>query len=60
MPNGEIQPGDVVQLKSGGPNMTVTYVDSADEYGPAQARCAWFDQKKECSGSFPLHALNKS
>jgi uncharacterized protein YodC (DUF2158 family) len=55
----EIKPGDVVRLKSGGPLMTVSHIDPPDEYGPAQARCSWFDDKKECSGIFPMHALNK-
>jgi uncharacterized protein YodC (DUF2158 family) len=34
----EISVGDVVQLKSGGPKMTV---EVCDKYGPAT--CAWFD-----------------
>jgi uncharacterized protein YodC (DUF2158 family) len=60
MADVEIKPGDVVQLKSGSPLMTVSYIEAADEYGPAQARCAWFDAKKECSGTFPVHSLVKS
>jgi uncharacterized protein YodC (DUF2158 family) len=47
-----IKPGDVVQLKSGGPLMTVEKIvgDSA--------KCDWFDEKhKQCGGIFPLHSL---
>lgn len=35
-----MQPGDVVQLKSGGPQMTV---ESVEEKGVI---CTWFDAKK--------------
>lgn len=36
-----IKPGDVVQLKSGGPEMTVSYLDDNEAY------CEWFDSKEE-------------
>jgi uncharacterized protein YodC (DUF2158 family) len=56
----EIKPGDVVQLKSGGPLMTVNSVEA--EYGgtTVKAWCTWFDGKKECNGAYPLHSLNKA
>lgn len=37
--------GDTVQLKSGGPIMTVTEV--GDEYGVTKVFCSWFDDKKK-------------
>ncbi|HFQ4989878.1 TPA: YodC family protein [Vibrio vulnificus] len=41
--------GDIVVLKSGGPVMTVTGRDFADEL-----ICTWFDSKQELkSGTFP-------
>lgn len=48
--------GDVVQLKSGGPAMTVTY------YGPGFSRdtivtCQWFVNNEQKSGDFPPEAL---
>lgn len=52
----EIKAGDVVQLKSGGPLMTVNTV--GDNYGTKTAWCAWFDGKKEMKGTFPLTSLN--
>jgi uncharacterized protein YodC (DUF2158 family) len=53
----EIKAGDVVSLKSGGPDMTVTSV--GDNYGTQSAWCAWFVGAKEASGVFPLVALQK-
>ena len=40
----EIKPGSVVQLKSGGPKMTVSQV--ADYMGTQSAWCEWFVQDK--------------
>jgi uncharacterized protein YodC (DUF2158 family) len=48
--------GDVVQLKSGGPFMTV--VDpGTNEGGKVVVRCAWFDERKPCSNVFPADML---
>ena len=38
----QIKPGDVVQLKSGGPRMTVAVVETAPT-GRLQYICEWFD-----------------
>lgn len=61
MPNQEFKEGDVVQLKSGGPKMTIEkypcyeqglkYDDRAD--------CTWFDGSKPYSQRFPLITLKK-
>lgn len=55
MENEAIQVGDVVQLKSGGPQMTV------DEVSGEQAGCTYFDEKKQMvTGAYvPLVALVK-
>ncbi len=37
--------GDIVQLKSGGPNMTVDWV--SNEEGVETASCSWFDEKNK-------------
>lgn len=54
------KPGDVVQLKSGGPKMTVVDI-AADQYSPSdkpQVWCTWFDDKKKReSDSFPPESL---
>ena len=54
-----IKPGSVVQLKSGGPTMTVNWV--GDSLGTLSAYCDWFIQdkapwKKE-SALFPVTSL---
>ncbi len=49
----ELKVGDVVQLKSGGPRMTVVCTKS----NPAGASCTWFDQAEAKSSRFPLGTL---
>lgn len=46
--------GDIVQLKSGGPKMTVTtvYDDVSETIGTS-----WFAGSKKEKGTFPLQAL---
>lgn len=45
--------GDLVQLKSGGPAMTVAGIDSQS------VDCTWFDGPKLTSGSFIAGTLKK-
>lgn len=58
----EIKVGDIVWLKSGGPQMTV---DEIGHYeftggGPLSAKCSWFDSKNERKKDvFPLTSLTK-
>lgn len=49
------KPGDVVQLKSGGPLMTIENVGNYG--GVAKAHCQWFDGPKSCADTFPLSSL---
>ena len=52
------EPGDVVRLKSGGPNMTIDSIETFD--GRPQATCVWFDDKNERqTGVFDLVTLDK-
>ncbi|MGD0669325.1 MAG: DUF2158 domain-containing protein [Bryobacteraceae bacterium] len=51
----EFRVGNVVQLKSGGPKMTITYV--GDQYGTPVVSCSWFDGTTEKTGRFPPGAL---
>lgn len=59
-PDG-LKAGDVVQLKSGGPKMTVAWAE--DDFGTFKVNCDWFVQdkapwKKE-NASFPATSLKK-
>ena len=47
--------GDVVQLKSGGPKMTVDGVTG--QAGQLQAKCSWFNGAIRMSDLFELHSL---
>ena len=47
--------GDVVQLKSGGPKMTVDRLLEQD--GEAQVKCSWFNGAIRMSDLFELHSL---
>jgi uncharacterized protein YodC (DUF2158 family) len=54
MASDSIQPGDRVQLKSGGPVMTVDQPDEGKWW------CVWFDTKGEQKGgTFGSHMLTK-
>jgi uncharacterized protein YodC (DUF2158 family) len=50
--------GDVVELKSGGPPMTIEVID---DYGAGhnQAMCVWFEGAKRESAIFELATLRK-
>lgn len=39
-----VTPGTIVKLKSGGPRMTVAWIEEGDAY------CEWFDSKGEPRG----------
>lgn len=55
----QFKKGDVVQLKSGGPCMTIQDIDdySQDESGELSASCVWFDGGKPVDRVFPLDTL---
>ncbi len=56
MSNDIIQPGDVVRLKSGGPDMTVKEIYAEDQ----EAVCIWFENKtKRMEENFPLVTISK-
>ena len=46
--------GDIVQLKSGGPKMTIREYTSTDEN---YVSCQWFAGNKLESGAFPTESL---
>jgi len=56
----ELTVGDVVQLKSGGPRMTI---EGIGKFGAGsthdKAKCVWFDGKRRMEDFFELPALSK-
>jgi uncharacterized protein YodC (DUF2158 family) len=55
--SSEIKAGDTVQLKSGGPKMTVESVFN-DAHGKRCVRCVWFDDNRLTRTVFQIEALN--
>ena len=51
---GDFKPGDVVQLRSGGPAMTVSQKVAADT-----VRCLWFDGATPKDEVFPTVTLQR-
>lgn len=49
--------GAVVELRSGGPEMTIEKIET--HYGSPElyARCQWFDKMRLRQGTFAVHAL---
>jgi uncharacterized protein YodC (DUF2158 family) len=56
MADHDFIPGDLVQLKSGGPDMT--YI--ADAISPDMGRCEWFKDGKRETRDFVYTSLKKS
>jgi uncharacterized protein YodC (DUF2158 family) len=52
MAEQKFKPGDVVELKSGGPAMTVA---GEEEFG--ELMCTWFDGKKKMDATFEPEQL---
>lgn len=48
-----ISVGDVVHLKSGGPDMTVESIEGGE------ADCVWFDGAKQIRSTFEVSSLTK-
>jgi uncharacterized protein YodC (DUF2158 family) len=60
--DGEIKPGSIVRLKSGGPTMTVNWVAQAgQDFAVNTAACEWFIENKSPwkveARAFPLTSL---
>ena len=56
----EFKIGDIVELKSGGPIMTVTDVGPDYGSGTVLVWCIWFVANKQEKGSFPPAALKSA
>jgi uncharacterized protein YodC (DUF2158 family) len=58
----EFKIGDVVELKSGGPKMTIDNIGDYSLMGSAghdQAHCVWFEKTKRITGTFEFAVLKK-
>ena len=51
----QLKIGDVVSLKSGGPNMTITYITEGGDL-----ECSWFTKDGRDKDTFRADALQKS
>jgi uncharacterized protein YodC (DUF2158 family) len=58
VPKNPFKEGDVVQLKSGGPPMTIQYVPRFTEHS-WHYDCQWFSGKKLETGEFPHESLKR-
>lgn len=52
----ELQVGEIVRLKSGGPDMTIAGIRSSD---PSECRCQWFEGSQVREGWFAVASLVK-
>lgn len=57
MSDEEFKAGDVVRLKSGGPNMTVEQVGQKAMTGERAVWCVWFVGTKKSNDTFAPEAL---
>jgi uncharacterized protein YodC (DUF2158 family) len=58
----QFEVGDVVQLKSGGPSMTVSDLGDYSTFGTGPkdgVKCVWFDKTKQFESVFDARALVK-
>ncbi|MDR5651832.1 YodC family protein [Ruixingdingia sedimenti] len=56
MTKDDLKPGDLVQLKSGGPVMTY----EGEAYMTGDALCCWFDGGKRMREGFTFAALKRA
>ena len=58
----DFKAGDIVELKSGGPTMTIESIDVEHMGGTTQGvYCSWFDEKNKPQRKwFPLTSLEKA
>lgn len=62
MSDAEVNVGDVVTLKSGGPKMTVEQIGpfSMSSSGRNKAKCTWFDGTQKMNALFELVTIQKA
>lgn len=52
--------GDVVQLQSGGPKLTVIDIQALNTTVPASYKVAWFNEGRAAATNLPEDALKKA
>jgi len=57
--NMDFQKGDVVTLRSGGPEMTVRKVGKAS-FGERTISCVWFAKGKKADAAFDIEVLKRA
>lgn len=57
MATKKLKVGDIVKLKSGGPDMTIQKVLDEDYDDSEGLRCQWFAGKKLENGWFPISSV---
>ena len=59
MADEQFKEGDTVQLKSGGPVMTIKDIGNYGMMGSGhvQAKCVWFEKTRKIEGVFELFTL---
>ena len=55
----KLEVGDTVELKSGGPTMTIASIETLELSGVLTAYCRWFAGEEERSGAYPCASLEK-
>ena len=56
----DFEPGNVVQLKTGGPAMNLVSIGTYRSLGNSRgAQCVWFEKEKKQTGVFALANLKK-
>jgi len=59
MPHEQLKAGDTVQLKSGGPTMTIDIIEVFWFINTARAKCVWFAKHQLKEEFFEVHLLKK-
>ena len=54
----DVKKGDLVTLRSGGPEMTVRKIGK-EAFGQRTIWCVWFDKAKKVEASFDVEVLKK-
>lgn len=57
--DNQLKAGDIVQLRSGSPDMTIEDIGKYGIGAKERAKCVWFEGKKRIEAIFELATLRK-